>query len=181
MHLTKLFQGIWRGDEKLRFGGVEETAVGSWTVRAALDGHVLLVDYVEEQSGRAVYSGHGVHTWDKRENTYKSFWYDDKGGIQISTQAALEGNTYRYVGNDGPLGRAHFTYVFHDDSFDFTIAYTKDGTTFETMHEGRYQRTFTFDGTSPSTTSGAFDGTSPSTTSGAFDGISSASPASHKP
>jgi hypothetical protein len=142
--LTELFVGTWRGEEMLfpsdwdPKGGA---ATGSWTVRAAVDGFALLVDYDEERDGQVVYRGHGVHGWDAREGCFLAYWFDNIGVMQkAGNPATLDGDRYTYMELSDPERQSRFTYEWNEGVFTFTIDRSSDGKNWKPMHHGRYQR-----------------------------------------
>lgn len=141
--LAELFVGTWKGEEKLypsEWDPKGGPAFGTWTVRTALDGFVVLVDYAEERDGKVVYTGHGVHGWDAAEQAYVHYWFDNIGVMpKQPTKSTLEGTTYSYRSDDG----SRMTYRWSgaaNDTLEFKIEKSTDGTTWKPMHEGRYQK-----------------------------------------
>ncbi len=141
--LTELFAGTWRGEETLHpseWDPVGGPAFGTWTVRAGVDGFVLLVDYEEERDGKVAYRGHGVHGWDGRQGTFLAYWFDNIGILpSAGIRAQLDGDRYTYE-EASPMGHTRFTYTWADGTFSFTIERSPDGATWSPMHDGRYRR-----------------------------------------
>jgi Protein of unknown function (DUF1579) len=141
--LTELFVGTWRGEETLypsAWDPVGGPASGTWTVRAAVDGFCLLVDYDEERDGEVVYRGHGVHGWDVADASFRAYWFDNIGVMpQAGVRARLDGDRYTYT-EASPTGHTRFTYAWADGTFAFTIERSPDGETWAPMHEGTYRR-----------------------------------------
>lgn len=141
--LTELFAGTWRGEETLfpsEWDPQGGPAFGTWTVRAAVDGFALLVDYDEERDGKVVYRGHGVHGWDAREGCFFAYWFDNIGMMQkAGNRATLEGDRYTYT-EVSDFGHNRFTYQWKDGVFTFAIDRSPDGVDWKPMHHGRYSR-----------------------------------------
>lgn len=142
--LTELFEGTWRGEERLHpsewdpKGG---TATGVWTVRRGADGFCLLVDYDESRDGRVVYRGHGVHGWDAQDGCFYAYWFDNMGGMpKAASPARLEGDRYTYEQPSGMGGRNRFTYAWSAGVFSFRIERSADGKAWAPMHDGTYRR-----------------------------------------
>ncbi|KAB2897791.1 MAG: DUF1579 domain-containing protein [Kofleriaceae bacterium] len=141
--LTELFAGTWRGEETLfpsEWDPVGGPATGTWTVRAAVDGFALLVDYDEERDGKLVYRGHGVHGWDAREGAFFAYWFDNVGVMQkAGNRATLDGDRYTYT-ELSDQGQSRFTYEWHEGVFTFAIDRSADGKDWKPMHHGRYRQ-----------------------------------------
>lgn len=141
--LTELFVGTWRGEEQLHpseWDPVGGPALGTWTVRAGVDGFCLLVDYEEERGGKVVYRGHGVHGWDQGEQSFLAYWFDNIGVMpKTPVRARLDGDRYTYT-EVSPMGQTRMTYAWADGMFTFSIERSPDGTTWSPMHDGRYRR-----------------------------------------
>lgn len=141
--LTSLFQGTWRGPEKLLpspwdpEGGL---AYGTWIVYPSLDGFYLMVEYTEEREGRVLYRGHAVHGWDATDGCFFEYWFDNIGVTPRSpNRATLEGNVYSYV-SSGPSGESRFTYRFDGAQLSFTIEARAEDGSWRTNHDGTYTR-----------------------------------------
>jgi hypothetical protein len=143
--LNELASGTWRGEEKLHPSDWDPkggTAFGTWVVHPSLDGFCLLVDYTEERDGKINYRGHGIHGWDHTSGAFLAYWFDNIGVMpREPVKAMLDGSTYTYTSDDGPMGWSRMTYAWKDDRFEFRIDKSKDqGASWKPMHEGRYTR-----------------------------------------
>lgn len=141
--LTALFAGTWRGEETLfpsEWDPVGGPATATWTVRPAVDGFALLIDYDEERDGTLVYRGHGVHGWDTFVGGFHVYWFDNIGSMpKAAVRATLDGNRYGYT-EVTPRGHSRFRYQWDDGLFTFRIDRSPDGVTWTPMHDGRYRR-----------------------------------------
>jgi hypothetical protein len=74
--------GRWTGQETMYpspwdpDGG---TATGRNDMRIALDGFALITDYEQERNGVITFRGHGVMTYDGRNQHYVLYWLDSMG------------------------------------------------------------------------------------------------------
>ncbi len=141
--LTELFAGTWHGNEQLypsKWDPKGGPATGRWTVKAGVDGFCLLVDYEESRDGRVDYRGHGVHSFDARDECFYVHWFDNLGVVPRSAvRATLDGETYSYR-ESSAAGHTPMTYAWNDGDFTFTIERSEDGERWSPMHEGRYRR-----------------------------------------
>jgi len=141
--LNTLFTGTWRGEEKLypsEWDPKGGPAFGTWIARPGVDGFGVIVDYQEERDGKVVYRGHGFHGWDAKESCFLSYWFDNIGVMpKQAVRGMLDGNRYTYESEE-PGGRTRMTYDFKPDAFEFRIDRSKDGKSWNPMHEGRYTR-----------------------------------------
>lgn len=141
--LTALFQGTWKGPEKLHPSPWDPNggpAFGTWVAYPTLDGFYLQIDYTEERDGKVVYRGHGVHGWEASESVYFEYWFDNIGvSPRAPNKATLSGNVYTYL-SSGPSGQSRFTYTFEGDQLRFTIEAQEEGGGWRMSHEGTYTR-----------------------------------------
>ena len=54
-------------------------ALGRITGRMALNGFALIFDYEQERNGVVTFTGHGVYTYDPKEDLYTLSWFDCMG------------------------------------------------------------------------------------------------------
>ena len=80
------FAGEWAGDEVVGPSLWFEPgpARGFVSARIGLDGFYLIQDYRQERSGRTIFSGHGLITFDREDGRYKMFWHDSVGFVPES-------------------------------------------------------------------------------------------------
>lgn len=142
--LTALFSGTWHGAETLYpspFDPAGGSATAIWTVRPAVDGFCLLVDYHEQRAGQPPYRGHGVHGWDAQQGCFFAYWFDNSPRMpQHGSRATLTDNRYTYQ-QTSANGCLRFIYQWSDGIFTFRIERSADGQAWSPMQEGRYQRT----------------------------------------
>jgi hypothetical protein len=72
------FLGVW--EEKVTYPGAEEkNGTGRWVGRPAL-GNFLMINY-EGSGPEGNYRALGMLGWDREEQTYRLWWFDDGGGV----------------------------------------------------------------------------------------------------
>jgi hypothetical protein len=72
------FLGAWQ--EKVTYPGQEEKdGTGRWFARPAL-GAFLMMNY-EGSGPQGNYRALGMLTWDREQQTYRMWWFDDGGGV----------------------------------------------------------------------------------------------------
>jgi len=97
--------GHWTGQETMfpspwdPKGG---TATGRNDMRIALDGFALITDYEQERDGITTFRGHGVMTWDGKNDRYVLYWLDSMGSPLEVFTGNFEGDVLT-VGHGGPM------------------------------------------------------------------------------
>ena len=135
--------GRWEGEEQMHpspwdpKGGV---AVGRTTSRMALNGFALISDYEQERDGVVVFTGHGVFTFDPKEDLYSLHWFDCMG----SPPEVFVGRFSREVltlAHGGPGMHARMTYDLADPrELRTRLDMSSDGVGWSTLFDGRYTR-----------------------------------------
>jgi Protein of unknown function (DUF1579) len=73
------FAGNWKGEETMHPSAWCPTmtkAEGRMDNRVGLDGFVVITDYEQIKDGAVCFRGHGVYTYDAKENQYLLHWFD---------------------------------------------------------------------------------------------------------
>ena len=134
--------GSWSGEEKMSpspwdpKGG---TAIGRVENRSAVDGFVVVQDYVQELDGTASFRGHGVFSVEGEEILLH--WWDSMGLPPNVFRGQFEGNTLTlsFAGAQG-----HHRTVFsltEPNQYEFRMDVSQDGQEWYTFMEGTYART----------------------------------------
>jgi hypothetical protein len=139
-----ILTGKWTGEEKLHpspwdpKGG---SAIGRSENRLALDGFALLHDYTQERNGAVTFSGHGVLTFDSKEQCYVMHWWDSMGcGVNVF-KGSFEGNTLNMSRNEA-RGQGRIIWEFPSaNSHRFRMDFSQDGNQWQPFMEGEYKRT----------------------------------------
>jgi hypothetical protein len=108
--------GNWEGEEKMYpspwdpSGG---TALGRIKARIALNGFALISDYEQERDGEITFTGHGVFTYDAKQDTYVLVWVDCMGAPPEIFKGKFE-NGVLELAHGGPGMHVRLTYDVSD-------------------------------------------------------------------
>jgi hypothetical protein len=135
--------GRWTGQERMHpspwdpKGG---TAAGRVDNRTALDGFALLHDYVQERNGAVSFTGHGVLTFDAKEQCYLMHWWDSMGcGVNVF-KGSFAGNTLTMTRREGQ-GQSRAVWELPDSrTYRFRMEFSPDGNQWHPFMEGEYSR-----------------------------------------
>ncbi len=135
--------GRWEGEEKMYpspwdpAGGM---AIGRMQSRVALDGFALIVDYEQERDGKVTFAGHGVFTFDPRENLYTLTWFDCMGSPPETFKGRCEDDVMVVV-HAGPPVHVRLTYDFSEDgTLTKSMQISQDGEDWKRFFDGRLKR-----------------------------------------
>jgi hypothetical protein len=136
------FAGSWVGNETFfpspmsPEGGKAKARV---ECRSDLDGFCVITDYVETRDGAVSFRGHGVMSWDPKQQNYIWLWADTMGGMPCEvTRGHWIGNTLVFQ-NRSEMGYHRYSYVFNaDGSHDFKMEFSQDGGTWSQFMLAHY-------------------------------------------
>ncbi|MFQ5411817.1 MAG: DUF1579 family protein [Phycisphaerae bacterium] len=134
--------GTWSGEEKLSpspwdpKGG---TATGRVENRSALDGFVVVQDYVQEREGAVSFRGHGVFSHDGEG--YVLHWWDTMGVPPNVFRGQFEGDTLTMTCNDSQGQSRVVCTVPDSEHYTFRMDVSQDGKEWYTFMEGTYAKT----------------------------------------
>ena len=142
LRLEKL-AGNWTGEERMPpsqwdpRGGV---ATGRSNSRLALNGFALISDYEQERHGVITFSGHGIWSFDPKNDLYSLHWFDCMGSPPEVFLGRFDGDRLM-VAHGGPGMHARMTYDLADPKRMLSkMEMSQDGLTWSTLFEGRYER-----------------------------------------
>ena len=134
--------GNWEGKETMHpsqwdpKGGI---AVGRTKSRLALNGFVVISDYEQERDGVVTFTGHGVMSFDPKEDLYTLHWFDCMGSPPEIFAGRFEGDVLT-VAHGGPGMHARMTYDLTDPRHMRTqMKMSPDGATWKTLFDGLYE------------------------------------------
>jgi hypothetical protein len=143
LKLEKL-AGNWEGEEKMPpsqwapRGGI---AVGRTKNRLALNGFSLISDYEQERDGVITFTSHGVLSFEPKRDLYSIHWFDCMGSAPEVFLGRFDGDRLT-VAHGGPGMHARLTYDLADPKRMLSkMEMSQDGITWNTLFEGRYERT----------------------------------------
>lgn len=135
--------GSWVGEEIMHpsqwdpKGGV---AIGRNCHKLALGGFALLVDYEQERDGAIAFTGHGVYTYDPKEDLYSLHWFDCMGSPPELFVGGLDAGVMT-LAHGGPGMHARMTYDFSSpDTMKGMMEMSPDGKDWKVLFEAVYKR-----------------------------------------
>lgn len=135
--------GRWEGDEKLYpspWDPAGGAATGRMQSRVALDGFALIIDYEQERGGRVTFAGHGVFTFNPKEDLYTLTWFDCMGSAPEVFKGRCVDDVLT-VAHGGPGMHARLTYDFSEEGTLFkTMEMSQDGKGWNRFFDGRLKR-----------------------------------------
>lgn len=133
--------GFWEGEETMhpsQWDPKGGTAIGRSTNRLALGGFALIHEYEQERDGAITFTGHGVMTFNPKEEQYALHWFDCMGSPPEIFTGRFDGDVLR-LSHGGPGMHARFTYDLGEAGRMKTrMEMSADGTDWKTLFEGRY-------------------------------------------
>jgi hypothetical protein len=135
--------GSWKGQERMYpspwdpEGG---TALGRIKSRVALNGFALINDYEQERDGKVTFSGHGVFTYDSKEDAYTLVWVDCMGVPPEIFKGQFEGDVLK-LAHGGPGMHVRLTYDVSEPGYLSTsMEMSKDGSVWNRFFDARLER-----------------------------------------
>lgn len=129
--------GSFRGEER---GSAGQVSTGRLEAKLAVGGLAVVSDYVQSVDSAPVFSGHGVYTFDGRDQHYVMTWFDSEGGGRpVVARGGFEGSRLTFAA-DGERGQSRYLYDVRDDGYDFAISVSTDGVSWRPVLEASYTR-----------------------------------------
>jgi len=135
--------GDWEGEEKMSpspwdpKGG---TALGRIRSRMAVGGFALINDYEQERDGKITFSGHGVFTFDPKEQLYTLTWFDCMGVPPEVFKGTFEGEVLR-LSHGGPGMHVRLTYDLSETGrLSTSMEMAQDGVNWTKLFDARLVR-----------------------------------------
>lgn len=143
LRLEKL-AGHWEGEETMhpsQWDPKGGTAVGRTKSRLALNGFALITDYEQERDGAITFTGHGVMSFEPKNELYTLHWFDCMGSPPEVFVGRFDGDRLTLT-HGGPGMHARMTYDVADPQQMLSkMEVSHDAATWKTLFEGRYTRT----------------------------------------
>ena len=103
-------------------------------------GFALLADYEQERDGAITFTGHGVYTYDPKEDRYSLHWFDCMGSPPELFVGVIDADVLT-LAHGGPGMHARMTYDFSTpDTMKGMMGMSQDGTDWEVLFEAVYTR-----------------------------------------
>jgi hypothetical protein len=135
--------GHWEGEERMhpsQWDPKGGTAIGLVKNRLALNGFALISDYEQTRDGALTFSGHGVFSYNPKEETYTLYWFDCMGSPPELFRGRFDGDVLT-VAHGGPGMHVRMTYDLTDSShMGSRMEMSQDGISWNVLFEGRYER-----------------------------------------
>ena len=135
--------GPWEGEENMHpsqwdpKGGV---AVGRTKSRLALNGFALISDYEQERDGVVTFTGHGVMSFDPKEDLYTLHWFDCMGSPPEVFVGRFDGDILS-LAHGGPGMHVRMTYdLSNPENLRTRMEMSQDGAAWNTLFDGSYKR-----------------------------------------
>ena len=135
--------GSWDGEEKLHpspWDPAGGAARGRMKARVDLNGFALIIDYEQERDGAVTFRGHGVLTFNPKDELYTLTWFDCMGSPPEVFRGRFE-NEILQVAHGGPGMHARLGYDFREAGYlSKTMELSQDGNTWSRFFDGRLKR-----------------------------------------
>ena len=135
--------GQWEGEEKMYpspwdpKGG---SAIGRIRSRVALNGFALINDYEQDRDGIMTFSGHGVFTYDPKEDLYTLVWVDCMGAPPEIFKGKFDGEILK-LAHGGPGMHVRLSYDLSEPGFLSTsMEMSQDGSAWNRFFDARLAR-----------------------------------------
>jgi Protein of unknown function (DUF1579) len=141
-HRLEKLVGRWQGTETMypsQWDPQGGTATGRNDSRLALDGFALITDYEQERDGVITFRGHGVMTWDGKEECYLLHWFDSMGSPPEIFRGNFEGDVLT-VGHGGAMHVRLIYDLTRDGVMGSAMEMSPDGTAWATLFTCDYRR-----------------------------------------
>lgn len=142
--LLEKMAGSWEGEETMHpsqwdpKGGV---AFGRNKHTIGLGGFALLADYEQERDGTITFIGHGVYTYDPKEDRCTLHWFDSMGSPPEVFVGGFDGDVLT-LSHGGPGMHARMAYDYSTPgTMKGMMEMSPDGRDWKRLFEATYKRT----------------------------------------
>jgi Protein of unknown function (DUF1579) len=135
--------GNWTGEEKLHpspwdpRGGVAQARVNN---RLSLSGFNVVQDYEQWRGEAVTFAGHGVFSFNPKDNSYSMHWWDSMGMPPNVFTGKFDGDVLTLT---SPSAQGQSRAIFdlrEPGSYVFKMDVSPDGKQWRTFMEGKYRR-----------------------------------------
>jgi len=135
--------GTWVGEERMypsAWDPVGGAATGRTTSRMAVGGFALVTDYEQERDGAVTFSGHGVYTFDPRNDEYSLFWFDSMGSPPEVFTGGFD-NDVLTLSHAGPPMHVRLTWdLSNPGRMESSMEMSDDGVAWKKLFDAVYER-----------------------------------------
>ncbi len=142
----ELLAGSWSGEDTCHpspWNPELHQALGRSTCRLGLSGFAVIGDYEQVKDGQIVFTGHGVYTYDSRDDSYVCHWFDSMGLHPMEFRGKLVDGVLTLTTEDEQFGFGKLVYQLrsvNQGRYEFEMYDSKDGENWELRLEGKYRR-----------------------------------------
>ena len=142
--LLEKLAGSWEGEETMhpsQWDPVGGVAIGRNRQQMSLGGFALITDYEQERDGAITFTGHGVYTYDPKEDRYSLHWFDCMGSPPEVFVGRFEGDVLT-LSHGGPGMHARMTYdLSAPETMKAMMEMSPDGEEWKVLFEATYKQT----------------------------------------
>ncbi|MAG57708.1 MAG: hypothetical protein CMJ83_15585 [Planctomycetes bacterium] len=134
--------GTWTGDEHMQPSQwVPEpmTAQGKSVCKLILNGFAVSMDYVQSCGGQEMFSGHGVYTYNGKDDSYLLHWFDSMGAGCEVFSGGFDGDTL-VMTSKGFMGYMRMTSDYSGGQLASRMEMSQDGEDWTLMFRGTYSK-----------------------------------------
>lgn len=135
--------GSWIAEEQIHpspWDPAGGPAKGRVENRLALDGFVVVQDYVQRRNGEVNFQGHGVFRYDAAASEYQLHWFDSMGQQPSVFRGTFEGQVLSLQTSVGG-GHTRATWDFSEpDRVRYQMEISGDGEQWQVFSDGDYRR-----------------------------------------
>ena len=111
------------------------------TAQVALGGFYVVQDYVQERDGKAIFSAHGLFTYDREDRLYKLFWHDALGYVPPGPASGTWKEATLTVLRASLRGATRHVFTFLDaDTYTLKLQFSSDHEGWADLMTGTYRR-----------------------------------------
>jgi hypothetical protein len=138
----EMMTGTWEGEETMhpsQWDPKGGTATGRTRTWLALGGFAAIFDYDQERDGKITFTGHGVTTFDPKQDVYVLHWFDCMGSPPEVFTGRFEGDVLT-LAHGGPM-HARMTYDYRQaGKLASKMEMSQDGSDWKTLFDAVYTR-----------------------------------------
>ena len=135
--------GTWEGEETMhpsQWDPAGGAAAGRTRSVLGLGGFAVVSDYEQERGGTITFTGHGVYTYDPKQDAYCLHWFDCMGSPPEVFVGGFDGDVLT-LSHGGPGMHVRLTSdLSSPDTLRSRMEMSQDGASWKVLFEGVYRR-----------------------------------------